>query len=272
MILGGCEETTTGVARLRARAKAGTLRFPMFAVNDAKMKYLFDNRHGTGQSSWDAIMRSTNLLVAGKEVLVAGYGWCGRGIAQRARGLGARVTVTEVDPIRAIEAWMDGFRVAPVREAIRTADFLVTATGCADVVTEEALRVAKDGLILSNAGHFNVEVNLDDLRRLSRSVRVARPGVAEHTLADGRRLYVLGEGRLVNLALGDGHPIEIMDISFAIQALALRHLIRSDRLKPDLYSVPEEIDERVARLKLESLDVEIDALSPAQRDYLGLGG
>jgi adenosylhomocysteinase len=269
-ILGGCEETTTGVARLRARAKAGSLRFPMFAVNDARMKYLFDNRYGTGQSCWDAIMRSTNLLVAGKEVLVAGYGWCGRGIAQRACGLGARVTVTEVDPVRAVEAWMDGFSVAPIREAIRTADFLVTATGCTDVVTEEALRVAKDGLVLSNAGHFNVEIDLEDLRRISKSERAVRPGVVEHTLDDGRRLYVLGEGRLVNLALGDGHPVEIMDISFAIQALALRHLVRSGRLAPGLYPVPAEIDERIARMKLETLDVKIDALSSAQRAYLGL--
>jgi len=271
-ILGGCEETTTGVARLRARAKAGTLRFPMFAVNDARMKYLFDNRYGTGQSTWDAITRSTNLLIAGKEVLVGGYGWCGRGIALRARGLGARVTVTEVDPVRAIEAWMDGFSVAPATEAIRTADFVVTATGCADIITEEALRQAKDGLILSNAGHFNVEVNLDDLRKLSTSERTVRPGVVEHKLADGRRLYVLGEGRLVNLALGDGHPVEIMDISFAVQTLALRHLLRSDDLKPELYPVPAEIDERVARLKLETLGVSIDRLTEGQREYLGLDG
>ena len=270
LILGGCEETTTGVARLRAKAKVGALRFPMFAVNDARMKYLFDNRYGTGQSTWDGIMRSTNLLVAGKEVLIGGYGWCGRGIALRARGLGARVTVTEIDPVRAIEAWMDGFRVAPAREAIRSADFVVTATGCADVITEAALRNAKDGVLLSNAGHFNVEVNLDDLRKLSTSEREARPGVVEYTLGDGRRIYVLGEGRLVNLALGDGHPVEIMDISFAIQALTLRHLVRNAPLDPGLYTVPEEIDEHVARLKLETLRVEIDALSAEQRTYLGL--
>jgi adenosylhomocysteinase len=269
-ILGGCEETTTGVARLRARAHSGSLRFPMFAVNDAQMKYLFDNRHGTGQSTWDGILRSTNLLVAGKEVLVAGYGWCGRGIALRARGLGARVTVTEVDPVRAIEAWMDGFSVAPMREAIRTADFLVTATGCSDIVTEEAFREAKDGLVLANAGHFNVEVNLKDLGRMARSERTARNGVVEYALADGRRLYVLGEGRLVNLALGDGHPVEIMDISFAIQALTLRHLVQGAPFAPDLYPVPPEIDERVASMKLESLGVTTDTLSDAQRAYMGL--
>jgi adenosylhomocysteinase len=269
-ILGGCEETTTGVARLRARARSGTLRFPMFAVNDARMKYLFDNRYGTGQSAWDGILRSTNLLVAGKEVLVAGYGWCGRGIALRARGLGARVTVTEVDPVRAVEAWMDGFYVAPMREAIRTADFVITATGCSDIVTEEAFRAAKDGLVLANAGHFNVEVNLEDLARLARSERAVRNGVVEYTLADGRRLYVLGEGRLVNLALGDGHPVEIMDISFAIQALTLRHLVHSAPLVPDLYPVPPDLDEHVASMKLESLGVATDTLSDAQRAYLGL--
>jgi len=269
-ILGGCEETTTGVARLRARANSGRLRFPMFAVNDARMKYLFDNRYGTGQSTWDGILRSTNLLVAGKEVLVAGYGWCGRGIALRARGLGARVTVSEVDPIRAIEAWMDGFAVAPVRDAIRTADFVIAATGCADVVSRDALEAAKDGVVLANAGHFNVEVNLEDLATLAQSSRSVRRGIVEYTLGDGRRLYVLGEGRLVNLALGDGHPIEIMDISFAVQALTLAHLARHAPLDPGLYSVPPEIDERVARMKLESLGVAIDALTDAQRAYLGL--
>jgi len=268
-VLGGCEETTTGVLRLRVLARAGRLKFPMFAVNDAPMKYLFDNRYGTGQSVWDGILRSTNLLVAGKAVVVAGYGWCGRGIALRAHGLGARVIVTEVDPVKAIEAWMDGFAVAPVEEAIRTADFLVTATGCRDVVTETALRGAKDGLILANAGHFNVEVNLDHLAALASSRRTVRDGVVEYTLSDGRRLYVLAEGRLVNLALGDGHPVEIMDISFALQALTLRHALQRAPMPPDVYAVPPEIDERVARMKLSSVGASIDRLSDAQRAYLG---
>jgi len=269
-ILGGCEETTTGVARLQARANAGTLRFPVFAVNDAQMKYLFDNRYGTGQSVWDGILRSTNLLAAGKDVVVAGYGWCSRGIALRAQGLGARVTVTEVDPIKAIEAQMDGFTVAPMVDAIRRADFVVTATGCIDVVTEAALRVAKDGCLLANAGHFNVEINLDHLRELSVAERETRKGVVEYEMRDGRRLYVLGEGRLVNLALGDGHPVEIMDISFAVQALTLRHLVQHAPLKAGLHAVPAEIDAAVAAMKLETLGVSIDTLSDAQRTYLGL--
>jgi len=268
-VIGGCEETTTGVTRLKKLAREGRLRFPMFAVNDARMKYLFDNRYGTGQSVWDAIIRRTNLLIAGKSVLVAGYGWCGRGIASRARGLGSRVTVAEVDPIRAIEAWMDGFYVAPLSEAIKKADILVTATGCIDVVTEEALKNAKDGLILANAGHFNVEINIDHLRRSARSIRRVREGIDEYELADGRRVYLLGEGRLVNLALGDGHPVEIMDISFAVQALTLRHLVVNRGLDPGLYPVPPEIDEKIARMKLASLGVSIDSLTGAQRAYTG---
>jgi len=271
-IIGGCEETTTGITRLRKLEREGRLRFPMFAVNDAKMKYLFDNRYGTGQSVWDAIIRRTNLLIAGKSVLVAGYGWCGRGIASRARGLGARVTVAEVDPIRAIEAWMDGFSVARLAEAIEGADILVTATGCIDVVTEEALKNARDGLILANAGHFNVEINIDDLKRSARSKRRVREGIDEYDLADGRRIYLLGEGRLVNLALGDGHPVEIMDISFAVQALTLRHLLLNRPLKPGLYPVPPEIDEKIARMKLASLNVSIDSLTGSQRSYTGKDG
>jgi len=271
-VLGGCEETTTGVLRLRALARTGRLRFPMFAVNDARMKYLFDNRYGTGQSVWDGILRSTNLLVAGKTVLVVGYGWCGRGIALRARGLGARVVVAEVDPVKAIEAWMDGFAVAPVAEAIRDADFAVTATGCRDAVAKAALRAAKDGLVLANAGHFNVEINLDDLAALAASQRTVRDGIAEYALADGRRLYVLGEGRLVNLAVGDGHPVEIMDISFALQALTLQHVVERAPLPPAVHPVPAEIDERVARMKLASVGASIDRLSDDQRAYLGLGG
>ena len=269
-VIGGCEETTTGVARLRVLARERKLRFPMFAVNDAKMKALFDNRYGTGQSVWDGIFRSTNLLIAGKTVVVVGYGWTGRGIALRARGLGARVTICEVNPVSALEAWMEGFAVAPIAEAIRTADLLITATGCTDAVPESALPNAKDGLVLANAGHFNVEVRPDALADLAKSHRTVREGVEEYALPDGRRLYLLGEGRLVNLALGDGHPVEIMDLSFAIQALTLRHLLANAPLPPDVYAVPAEIDERVARLKLETLGVAIDALTPKQREYLGL--
>jgi len=271
-IHGGCEETTTGVARLRRRASRGELAFPMFAVNDARMKCLFDNRHGTGQSVWDAILRSTNLLVAGKNVVVAGYGWCGRGIALRARGLGGRVTVTEVDPVKALEAAMDGFSVAPMRQAIGEADFVITATGCVDVVSAEDLAVAKDGVLLSNAGHFNVEINLDDLRRLTRASRRVRDGIDEHTLHDGRRLYVLGEGRLVNLVLGDGHPVEIMDISFALQALTLRHIASSPALPPGVYAVPDEVDRDVARRRLAATSTLIDEWTEAQRSYMSEGG
>jgi len=269
-VVGGCEETTTGVARLRARVREGRLLIPMFAVNDARTKHLFDNRHGTGQSVWDAILRSTNLLVAGKDVVVAGYGWCGRGIALRARGLGARVTVTEVDPVKAIEAWMDGFAVAPMHEAIRTADVVITATGCIDIVAKQALAAAKSGVLLANAGHFDVEVSVRDLGAAARSSRSVRPGIVEYELPDGRRLDLLAEGRLVNLALGDGHPVEIMDISFALQALTLQHLARRAPMPPGLYAVPRAIDDRVARMKLESLGVAIDALSEAQRAYLGV--
>ena len=269
-VIGGCEETTTGVARLHILAREKRLRFPMFAVNDAKMKSLFDNRYGTGQSVWDGIFRSTNLLIAGKSVVVVGYGWTGRGIAHRARGLGARVTICEVDPVNAVEAWMEGYSVAPVGEATRTADLVISATGCADAVPEEALRNAKDGIVLANAGHFNVEVRPDVLADLAASQRTVREGVEEYTLPDGRHLYLLGEGRLVNLALGDGHPVEIMDLSFAIQALTLRHLLDNVPLPPDVYPVPAEIDEQVARLKLETLGAAIDTLTQQQRSYLGL--
>jgi len=268
-VIGGCEETTTGVGRLRILAQQGKLLFPMFAVNDARMKSLFDNRYGTGQSVWDGIFRSTNLLIAGKSVLVVGYGWCGRGIALRANGLGARVTVAEVDPVCALEALMEGLNVAPVAEAIRDADLVITATGCADVVPEEALQHAKDGIVLCNAGHFNVEVRPDTLAKMAAAQRTVRDGVEEYTMPDGRHLYLLGEGRLVNLVLGDGHPVEIMDMSFAVQALTLEHLLQESPLKPDLYSVPPEIDERIARMKLESLGVSIDALTDQQKTYLG---
>lgn len=269
-VIGGCEETTTGVDRLRILDRKGLLRFPMFAVNDAKMKYLFDNRYGTGQSVWDGIIRSTNLLVAGKEVLVVGYGWCGRGIAMRAQGLGARVSVCEIDPVKAVEAVMDGFTVAPLVEAISTADLLITVTGCCDVVTEEALRNANDGLILSNAGHFDVEIDKPALKSLAVSTRTVREGICEFTFDDGRRVYLLGEGRLVNLVLADGHPVEIMDISFALQALTLRHIVESGSLSPALYAVPPQVDQRVAWMKLAALDIAIDSLTEAQQVYLGL--
>jgi len=268
-VLGGCEETTTGVGRLRILERDGRLPCPMFAVNDAKLKTYFDNRYGTGQSTWDAIMRSTNLLVAGKQALVVGYGWCGRGIALRARGLGARVSVSEVDPVRALEARMDGFFVAPVAEAIADADFVITATGCVDAVPEPALWNAKDGVLLANAGHFNVEIRPQTLARMATSHRAARAGIEEYRLPDGRRIHLLGEGRLVNLVLGDGHPVEIMDLSFAVQALTLQYLVRHGPLPTKVHAVPPEIDDRVARMKLETLGISIDTLSVEQRSYLG---
>ncbi len=256
--------------RLRILERRGELRFPMFAVNDARMKYLFDNRYGTGQSVWDGIMRSTNLLIAGKKVLVAGYGWCGRGIAMRATGLGARVLVCEVDPVRAVEAVMDGFSVGSMDEMIAQADFLVTSTGCCDVVTERALARAKDGLVMANAGHFDVEIDKAALARLAVRQERVRDGIERFILADGHAIYLLGEGRLVNLVLGDGHPVEIMDISFALQALTLRHVVESEPLPPALYPVPREIDDRVARMKLSALGVTIDALTEEQEGYLGV--
>ncbi|MDI3279906.1 MAG: adenosylhomocysteinase [Bacillota bacterium] len=272
-VRGGTEETTTGVLRLRAREREGALRFPMVAVNDAYSKYLFDNRYGTGQSTWDGIMRTTNLLVAGKVVVVAGYGWCGRGIAARAAGLGARVVVCEVDPIRALEAAMDGYQVLPMREAARVGDIFVTATGCRDVVRGEHFDLMKDGAVLANAGHFNVEINLPELAARAVERRPARQNVEEFVLSDGRRLYLLGEGRLVNLACGDGHPIEIMDLSFALQALAIQYVDQhAGELAPGVHRVPAELDRRVAELKLASLGVEIDRLSEEQQEYLASWG
>lgn len=269
-VIGLCEETTTGLVRLRKLAREGQLRFPVLAVNDARMKQLFDNRYGTGQSVWDAIMRATNLLIAGKRVLVVGYGWCGRGIAQRAAGLGAEVTVAEVDPVRAAEALMDGFSVAPVREAIAYADFLVTATGCRDVVTWDDLVVAKDGLLLANAGHFDVEIDVRSLRARSAGRRV-REHVEEFTLPGGKRVYLLAQGRLVNLVAGDGHPVEIMDLSFSLQLLSLRWLaLEGKRLSPGVYPVPVEVDEEVARLFLKSRGTRLNPLTADQRAYLGL--
>lgn len=269
VVIGGCEETTTGVIRLRALEAEGRLAFPMFAVNDALSKYLFDNRYGTGESVWSGIMRTTNLVVAGKTVVVAGYGWCGRGIAMRARGLGARVIVCEVDPVRAIEAHMDGYQVMHSVEAARRGDIFVTATGCRDVLRAEHFQVMPDQTVLANAGHFNVEISGPDLEGLAASRRIVRQNIEEYTMADGRRLYLLAEGRLVNLAAGDGHPAEIMDMSFALQALTALHIFeQAGRLEKKLYPVPAEIDRRVAQLKLEALGIKLDRLTDVQEAYL----
>lgn len=269
IVRGATEETTTGLHRLRAMAAEGVLRFPVIAVNDARMKYLFDNRYGTGQSAWEGILRATNLLVAGKEVLVCGYGWCGRGVARRAQGLGARVTVAEVDPIAANEAVLDGAVVLPALEAVARADFVVTCTGNRRVLGREHFLRCKDGVVLANAGHFNVEVEATELAAVAAERRVARPNVEEFRLPDGRRLYLVAEGRLVNLAAGDGHPVEIMDISFAIQALCLEAAATGGAEMPRaVIPVPTEIDQAVARLRLQATGAAIDELSPEQRSYL----
>ncbi|MFC7681548.1 adenosylhomocysteinase [Paenibacillus sp. GCM10028914] len=268
-IRGGAEETTTGILRLKALEKEGALNFPMVAVNDAYCKYLFDNRYGTGQSVWDGINRTTNLVVAGKTVVVVGYGWCGKGVAMRAKGLGANVIVTEVDAIKAVEAYMDGFRVMPMGEAAKLGDFFVTVTGNRDVISGEHYDVMKDGAILSNAGHFDVEVNKPDLASRSKSIRTVRRNIEEYHLNDGRKIYLLAEGRLVNLAAGDGHPAEIMDMTFALQALSLKYV--NDHYQKTgnrVVNVPYELDEQVARYKLESLGMGIDELSETQKSYL----
>lgn len=272
-VRGGCEETTTGVIRLKALEKEGRLRFPMVAVNDALCKSLFDNRYGTGQSVWDGINRTTNLVVAGKTVVVAGYGWCGKGVAMRAKGLGANVIVTEVDPVKAIEAHMDGFAVMPMEQAVRRADFLVTVTGNTRVVTTEHFQSMKDGAILANAGHFDVEVDIQALEKLAIRKRRVRHQIDEYHMSDGRKLYLLAEGRLVNLAAGDGHPAEIMDMTFALQALSLVWLkegrgTAAEGTAPRVLPVPKEIDRLVAFLKLESLGIQIDRLSEEQQAYL----
>ena len=268
-VKGGNEETTTGVIRLKAMAAEGQLRFPVMAVNDARMKYLFDNRYGTGQSTFDGFMNATNLLVAGKTVVVAGYGWCGRGVAMRAKGLGAIVIVTEVDPIRAIEARLDGFQVMPMIEAVRQADVVISVTGCKDVVREEHLRVMKDGCVLGNAGHFDNEVSKKALESLASRKERVREHVDRYDLMDGRRVYLVAEGRLMNLAAGQGHPVEIMDMSFSIQALALEYLVRNHAaMEAKVYPVPAEMDELVARTKLRSMGIAIDQLTPEQARYL----
>lgn len=268
-VRGGAEETTTGILRLKAMEKDGALQFPMVAVNDAYCKYLFDNRYGTGQSVWDGINRTTNLVVAGKTVVVAGYGWCGKGVAMRAKGLGANVIVTEIDAIRAVEAYMDGFAVMPMVEAAKRGDFFVTVTGNRDVIRGEHYAVMKDGAILSNAGHFDVEVNKPELEAISTSKRTVRRNIEQYQLKDGRSIYVLAEGRLVNLAAGDGHPAEIMDMTFALQAMSLKYINEQyEAIGNHVVTVPYELDEQVARFKLESLGSAIDRLSEEQAQYL----
>jgi adenosylhomocysteinase len=268
-ILAGTEETTTGVIRLRSMAANGVLKYPILAVNDAKTKHLFDNRYGTGQSTLDGILRATNRLVAGSKFVVIGYGWCGRGVATRARGMGAHVIVCEVNPVCALEAMMDGFEVLPAAEAARIGDFFVTVTGNLHVLRREHFRAMKDGAIVANSGHFNVELDLDALRAEAKAVRTVRPFVEEYTLAADRRLYVLGEGRLINLAAAEGHPASVMDMSFANQSLGVEWMLKHHAtLQSNVYPIPREVDEEISRLKLEALGVRIDTLTPEQVAYL----
>ncbi|MFD0715127.1 adenosylhomocysteinase [Paenibacillus sp. GCM10027626] len=268
-VRGGAEETTTGILRLKALEKEGVLKFPMVAVNDAFCKYLFDNRYGTGQSVWDGINRTTNLVAAGKTVVVVGYGWCGKGVAMRAKGLGANVVVTEIDAIRAVEAYMDGFTVMPMLEAAKVGDIFVTVTGNRDVIRGEHYAVMKNGAILSNAGHFDIEVNKPELEALSNGKRVVRRNIEEYQLKDGRSIYLLAEGRLVNLAAGDGHPAEIMDMTFALQAMSLKYVNEQyEAIGAKVVNVPYDIDEQVARNKLASLGIGIDQLTAEQQAYL----
>lgn len=268
-VIGGCEETTTGIIRLIAMNKDKKLRFPMVLVNDAKCKHFFDNRYGTGQSVWDGINRTTNLIVAGKNVVIAGYGWCGKGVAMRAKGLGASVIITEIDPIKALEAVMDGFKVMKMEEAAKVGDFFVTVTGCKDVITEKSFMNMKDGAILCNAGHFDCEVDVAGLKKIAVQANLARNNIMGYKLTNGNTLYVIGEGRLVNLAAGDGHPAEIMDMSFAIQALSAAYLVRNrGKLSKMIINVPEEIDKEVALRKLKFWKLEIDTLTEEQEKYL----
>lgn len=268
-LIGGCEETTTGIHRLLARERAGLLDYPMMDVNDADCKHLFDNRYGTGQSTLDGIMNATNLIIAGKTVVVAGYGWCGKGFAMRAKGMGAVVVVTEIDPIKALEATMDGFTVLPMREAAKVGDLFVTLTGCRDVLTREHFEVMKDGALLANSGHFDVEINKEDLAALATEIRERKPNIRGYRMADGRMLNLLADGRLVNLAAGNGHPAEIMDMSFGIQAKSLEYLAKTrGTLEKKVYAVPAEIDKAVATIKLAAESVQIDVLTPEQTAYL----
>lgn len=267
-VIGACEETTTGLMRFRTWEREGVLRYPVIAVNDADCKHLFDNRYGTGQSVWDGIMRTTNLIVAGKTVVVAGYGWCGKGVAMRAKGLGAKVIVTEVNPICAMEAAMDGFDVMPMDDAASLGDLFITVTGCEDVITKEHFVKMKDGALLSNAGHFNVEVNGVQLEQMAKKIYCARNNIMAYDLGD-KTLYLIAEGRLVNLAAGDGHPAEIMDLSFALQALSVRYLVENKgMLANKVHHVPKDIDRRVAELKLKAMNIRIDALTDEQKRYL----
>ena len=269
-VIGGCEETTTGINRLRIMSAAGALRFPMVMVNDADCKHMFDNRYGTGQSVWDGICRTTNLIIAGKYVVISGYGWCGKGVSLRAKGLGAKVIVTETDPIRALEAVMDGYEVMPMAEAAKIGDIFCTVTGGRDIIPAEHFPLMKDGAILSNAGHFNVEVDMAALEKMAVKKYEARHNIQGYVMPDGRTLFTIAEGRLVNLAAADGHPAEIMDMSFAIQALSAKYLADNrGRLEADVVSVPREIDYEVARCKLDAMGVGIDSLSREQAEYLG---
>ncbi len=268
-VIGGTEETTTGVIRLRAMANDGALEFPIIAVNDAMTKHLFDNRYGTGQSTIDGIIRATNILLAGKTFIVAGYGWCGRGLAMRARGMGANVIVTEVDPLPALEAVMDGFRVMPMTEAASIGDIFVTLTGDINVIDRHHFEIMKDGAIIANSGHFNVEINIPALDEISLTKRLVRPFVEQYELPDGRLIHILGEGRLINLAAAEGHPASVMDMSFANQALSLEYIAKNAKeLQKNVYGVPSDIDSEIARIKLEAMQVKIDVLTPAQITYL----
>jgi adenosylhomocysteinase len=268
-VIGGTEETTTGVIRLRAMAKEGVLRYPIVAVNDADTKHLFDNRYGTGQSTIDGIIRATNFLLAGSKFVVAGYGWCGRGLASRARGAGAEVIVTEIDPTKALEAVMDGFRVMSMEEAAKLGDVFCTVTGNKNVLAKQHFALMKDGAIISNSGHFNVEIDIPALEKMSSSKRTTRTFVDEYSLKDGRRINLLGEGRLINLAAAEGHPASVMDMSFANQALCCEHMVKNHAsLENKVYTVPLELDKRVAKLKLESMGIKIDRLTPEQEEYL----
>ena len=269
-VIGGTEETTTGVIRLRAMAKDGVLRYPIVAVNDAMTKHLFDNRYGTGQSTLDGVVRATNVLIAGKSVVVAGYGWCSRGIAMRAKGLGGNVIVTEVDPLKALEAVMDGYRVMPMQQAAPIGDFFITSTGDINVIDQHHFEAMKDGAIVANSGHFNVEINIPALQEMAvEPPRRVRPFVDEYTLSDGRRIFLLAEGRLVNLAAAEGHPSAVMDMSFANQALCAEYILHhADELERIVYTVPEEIDQQIAKIKLQAMGVQIDVLTPKQEKYL----